>query len=178
MLPGLKLSAMGTSKAVHLSPVQNHVRHGLFNIMQPPNENEWLTDSVKSLQRDKFFKNGYSPDMDDPYSVSIETSKGENLQLFMEGDSINCYLDSILLQPQTKHCYRTDNLLIQVISLEENKVKILQLKGKKAFFVALEGETKVGSSTLKDNLGLVLENKEKVEIKSNHAAKILLITEA
>lgn len=177
LFPSLKLSAMGTAKTVKLSPILTHVRHGLFNTSQPPTDGEWIMDSLKALQRDRFFKNGYSAGNDDPLTVTIETNQGNNLQFFLQGDSVNCYLDSILLQPQTNHCYRADNLEIQVIYVDSGKTQTLNLRGKKSFFVALEGEPKVGTSTLKENLGLVLENKTTVAIKATQPAKLLLITE-
>ncbi len=178
VLPGTELFAKSSEgKVIYLQPTGRHVRHGLFNVSNNQARKEVIKNWLKSLQRDRFFQNGYSEQNGDPYIVSIETSKGENLQIMLEGDSVNCYVNSQKLTPNSSNNFKTKNLEIKVIDLTGNSTQMLMLKGKKSFFVPIEGKVKVGTVTLMDEIGLVLDDKQSVEVKGTNSSKLLLISE-
>lgn len=179
VLPGTELFAKSAEgEIIHLQPTGRHVRHGLFNLLKNNQaRRDVIKDLIKSLQRNQFFQNGYSHQSGDPYVVSIETSKGENLQIMLEGDSVNCYIDNKKLQPNSDNNFKTKTLEIKVIELTGSSRQMLLLKGKKSFFVPIEGKVKVGTVTLMDEIGLVLNDKQSVEVKGTGTAKLLLISE-
>lgn len=178
VLPSVDVFATSTGEIIKLQPTGRHVRHGLFNLLQNSQaRRDVIKDWIKSMQRNQFFQNGYSHENGDPYVISVETSKGENLQIMLEGDSVNCYINSKKLRPNSNNNFKTQNLEIKVIELTSNSSQMLMLKGKKSFFVPIEGKVKVGTVTLMDEIGLVLDDKQSIEIKGTGTAKLLLISE-
>lgn len=179
VLPGIDVFAdnAGGGELIKLQPTSTHVRHGMFNIFDNDARRNLVRDWVNSLKRNRFYQNGYSQSKEDPYLVSVETSKGENVQIMLQGDSVNCFINSKKLKAGNDHRFKTDNLEICVIDFTGSASQVLMLKGKKAFFVPLEGKVKVGTVTLMDEIGLVLDDKHSVEVKGNGTAKLLLITE-